>query len=89
MMASELENLERDWEMTVLPQPKAPGIEQVPPDRGEKREREGSDYYTLCQPLLLGGDNCKGGSTMAVESQYRKKGDLARRGKRRLARAGP
>jgi len=31
MMTSELEYLERDWEITVLPQPKAPGIAVVPP----------------------------------------------------------
>lgn len=31
IMTSELENLERDWEITVLPQPKAPGIAVVPP----------------------------------------------------------
>ena len=30
-MTSELENLDSDWEMTVLPQPKAPGIAVVPP----------------------------------------------------------
>ena len=30
-IASELENLERDWEITVLPHPKAPGIAVVPP----------------------------------------------------------
>lgn len=30
-MTSLLENLDNDWEMTVLPQPKAPGIAVVPP----------------------------------------------------------
>lgn len=30
-MASELENLASDCEITVLPQPKAPGTAQVPP----------------------------------------------------------
>ena len=31
MMTSELEYLDSDCEMTVLPQPKAPGIAVVPP----------------------------------------------------------
>jgi len=30
-MTSLLEYLDRDWEMTVLPQPKAPGMAVVPP----------------------------------------------------------
>ena len=31
MTASQLENFDRDWEMTVFPHPKAPGTAQVPP----------------------------------------------------------
>lgn len=30
-MTSEFENLDKLWEITVLPQPKAPGIAVVPP----------------------------------------------------------
>ena len=44
MMTSLLEYLDRDWEMTVLPHPKAPGIAVVPPcthlERGDQNERE-------------------------------------------------
>ena len=31
MIISEFENFDNDWEMTVLPQPKAPGMAVVPP----------------------------------------------------------
>ena len=37
MMQSELEYLERACEMTVLPQPNAPGTAQVPPSTEGKR----------------------------------------------------
>lgn len=31
MITSELEYFDKDWEITVFPQPKAPGIAVVPP----------------------------------------------------------
>ena len=37
MMPSELENLDRAWEMTVLPHPNAPGIAHVPPSTDGNR----------------------------------------------------
>jgi len=42
-MTSELEYLERAWEIHVFPHPKAPGIAQVPPNTDGKRASS-----TLC-----------------------------------------
>ena len=46
MTASLLENLEMDWEMTVLPQPKAPGTAHVPPST------EGKIASTTRRPVV-------------------------------------
>jgi hypothetical protein len=40
MTALQLENLERACEMTVLPQPKAPGMAQVPPNTDLNQSKE-------------------------------------------------
>lgn len=46
VVPSELENLERDWEMTVLPHPKAPGTATVPPYKhmGQAEARGARDH---------------------------------------------
>lgn len=53
VVPSELENLERDWEMTVLPHPKAPGTATVPPynqSTGEQETKVRSIIMLLLSP---------------------------------------
>jgi hypothetical protein len=47
IVPSELENLERDWEMTVLPHPKAPGTATVPPYKHIAQKTRGRSITML------------------------------------------
>lgn len=44
MMPSELEYLDSAWEMTVLPQPKAPGMAHVPAQEGAQQSYQQQGY---------------------------------------------
>lgn len=48
MMTSLLEYLDKDWEMTVFPQPKAPGMAVVPPCTHLRTEKRGGYRKTFC-----------------------------------------
>ena len=67
MMTSELENFERLCDITVLPQPKAPGIHVVPPctqlgEGGEGREGEGvGERGERGERGVRGGEGKEGG----------------------------
>ena len=50
---SEFENLESDWEMTVFPQPNAPGIAVVPPRRKDSSRRKMPPVFSAKEFLKI------------------------------------
>jgi len=73
MMPSLLLNLESACEITVLPQPKAPGIAQVPPRTAGKRPsstRWPVSSGSLASSLALEGRGARTGQSCSIENAF-------------------
>ena len=73
MIPSELLNFDRACEMTVLPQPKAPGMAQVPPRTAGKRPsrtRWPVSRGSFARSLALVGLGARTGHSCSIENAF-------------------
>ena len=73
MIPSEFENLDRAWEITVLPQPKAPGIAHVPPrtaGNSPSRTRWPVSSGSLARSLARVGRGARTGHSCSIENDF-------------------